>query len=237
MSTIGSGISAHWLRHAARGAVAATLSLALGAGCFSQTKRFGPPIRLPAGEPRNACESARWLELWQVRGAGVESDSISLGGGMTSSWSTRVEADGFAVYPHGSNEFSDPMPVEEVLTRVHEPELLEQHMAPVRRVRVRHRNARFVVAGGAVTTVGGAALFFASSSGDVPVAVPITVAGLGLVGMLVGYILIPAQADRAWANLHDEAFVPPADDMSIVNRGIERFHQSVRASCADAPTP
>lgn len=202
-------------------------------GCAQQVQvgRIGAPVALTSGKPRSACERANWQELAPAR---VVAKGMTQGISHTTHYSQINE--GMGVFRLGSD---NPEDLEEVLPKMGEPELAQQHMEPIERVNAANRRA----VTWALVGLGGMA------AGLIPAALlekdnPGAAAAFGISGVAVGVMAVvgtlinqPSGEEQLIANARRRLFIPQEDDMRAVERGLSRMNTQERDSCDLGHTP
>lgn len=224
------GAAAARRRVAAR-VVAATLAARLLCDCaMAGPVRLGAPERTPLGPPRDACESAQWLDVVATHTSASATDSSRY-----ASYTYTVEGEGYGIYERRAGDDAPPLPVAEALTRIDARAVLERHEARLEGTRSRGRTALYVGLGSLVATTAGLVTFLAGNGGSsdsgVPIAVPLSLVGLGLAGSLAYLIISPSRADRAHVGFREQVLLPREDDVGSVMDAITRFNAQVRAGC------
>jgi hypothetical protein len=200
----------------------------LGSACGGpQLGRIGPPIPLPNGTPRNACESEEWLELAPAR------LNVILPAG-TVSYSQLHE--GAGVFQTGDDQ---PTPLEDLWPKLQEPQLMRRHQARIEPTDAKSRRAAYWLLGGLVGLGAGVGTGIAvrdesKSTSDALIGVGI---GLGSVGLLMELLTMPSPEEQLAANARRRLFKPREDDLLAVARGVDRANANRRRQCGANPVP
>lgn len=225
------GASVTRRRAAAARVVAAALAARLLCDCATAGPvRLGAPERTPLGPPRDACESAQWLDVVATHTSASATDSSRY-----ASYTYTVEGEGYGVYERRAGDDAPPLPVAEALARIDARAVLERHEARLEGTRSRGRTALYVALGSLAVTTAGLVTLLAGNGGSsdsgVPIAVPLSLLGLGLAGSLAYLIISPSRADRAHVGFREQVLLPREDDVGSVMDAITRFNAQVRGGC------
>jgi hypothetical protein len=195
----------------------------------TQMGRIGPPVPLPNGAPRSACEREGWYELAPAR---VQSQAMTAGIGYNTIY-TKTHV-GAAVFTVGSN---DPEKLKDLWPQMAERTLQLKHDARIKPVDDAALTSHDWALGGLAGLVGGVGIAAATQEDSKTTAAIFGVSGvaIGLVGVVGALVTQPSGLDQLEAEARRKLFFPKEDDLTDVERGVNRLNSIKRLQCGGSP--
>src|SRR5512133_1351712 len=212
--------------------IVASFFCSLVAGCGApKVGRIGPPVSLPNGAPRSACERENWHELVPAR---VTSTAMTAG-----IWFNTIHVknqEGLGVFELKEDE---PSELEDLWPLMAETQLRRRHQARIQPVEDASRRSGYWALGGLAGLGMGLTVAAATSesSPGTATAFGITGVAVGLVSVVGALVTQPSGPEQLDAEARRKLFILREDDFIAAARGVNRLNGAQRRRCGGKPVP